>query len=86
MIRFKQLTEKRTTSFLKEINPMQQKMQYLKNKVKNLFEENMKLKSQIEGIAQEVRPANNHTPAAYNETNKIKKIPRNIDKNTVRSQ
>lgn len=28
---------------------MPQEMQYLKNRVKNLFEENMKLKSQIEG-------------------------------------
>ena len=41
----KQLTEKLTTSFLKEISPMQQEIQYLKNKVEDLFEENMKLKS-----------------------------------------
>ena len=41
----KQLNEKLTTSFLTEINPMQQEIQYLKNKVKKLFEENMKLKS-----------------------------------------
>ena len=35
---------------------MQQEIQYLKNKVKNLFEENMKLKSQIAGITQEMKP------------------------------
>ena len=49
-------------------------MQYLKNKVKNLFEENKRLRSQIEGITQEIKPGNNHTPTAYNETNKIKKF------------
>ena len=71
--RVKQLTEKLTPSFLKEINPMQQEIQYLKNKVKNLFEENMKLRSQIEGILQEMKPGNNHTPTTYSETNEIKK-------------
>ena len=39
----KQLTEKLRTSFLKEISPMQQEIQYLKNKVENLFEDNLKL-------------------------------------------
>ena len=48
-------------------------MQYLTNKVKNLFEENKRLRSQIEGITQEIKPGNNHTPTAYNETNEIKK-------------
>ena len=38
---FKQLTEKLATSFLKEINPMHQEIQYLKNKVTNLFEKNI---------------------------------------------
>ena len=52
---------------------MQQEIQYLKNKVKNLFEENMKLRSQIEGILQEMKPGNNHTPTTYSETNEIKK-------------
>ena len=52
---------------------MQQEIQYLKNKVKNLFRKNMKLESQIEGIIQEKKPENNHTPTAYNETNEIKK-------------
>ena len=52
---------------------MQQEIQYLKNNVKNLFEEKMKLRSQIEGITQEMKPGNNHTPTAYDETNKIKK-------------
>ena len=33
----------------------------------------MKLKSQIEGTTQEIKPGNNHTPTAYNETNEIKK-------------
>ena len=37
---------------------MQQEIQYLKNKIENLFEENMKLKSQIEGITQEMKPGN----------------------------
>ena len=37
---------------------MQQELQFLKNKVKNLSEENMKLKSQIEGITQEIKPGN----------------------------
>ena len=55
------------------MNPMQQEIQYLNNKIKNLFEENMKLKSQIEGITQEMKPGNNHTPTAYGETNEIKK-------------
>ena len=49
-------------------------MQYLTNKVKNLFEENKRLRSQIEGITQEIKPGNNHTPTAYNETNEIKKF------------
>ena len=53
-----QFTEKLTTSFLKKINSMQQEIQYLKNKVKNLFEENMKLKSQIAGKTQEMKPGN----------------------------
>ena len=39
----KQVTEKLTTSFLKKISPTQQEIHYLKNKVKNLFEENIKL-------------------------------------------
>ena len=33
-----------------------------------------------------MKPGNNHTPTAYNETNKIKNISRNIDKNTPRTQ
>ena len=37
---------------------MQQELQFLKNKVKNLSEENMKLKAQIEGITQEIKPGN----------------------------
>ena len=37
---------------------MQQELQFLKNKVKNLSEENMKLKSQIEGITQGIKPGN----------------------------
>ena len=69
---FKQLTEKLPTSFLKESNPMQQEIQYLKNKVTNLFEKNIKLRSQIEGITQEMKPGNNHTSTAYNETKEIK--------------
>ena len=52
---------------------MQQEIQYLKNKVKNVFEENMKLKSQIESIMLEMKPGHNHTQTAYNETNEIKK-------------
>ena len=52
---------------------MQKEIQYIKNKVKNHFEENMKLKFQIESITQEMKPGNNHTPAAYNEINEIKK-------------
>ena len=51
---------------------MQQEIQYLKNEVKNLFQENMKLRSQIEGITWEMKPGNNHTPTAYNEINEIK--------------
>lgn len=44
-------------------------MQYLKDKVKNLFQEKMKLKSQIEGITKgitqkEMKPGNIHTPTA----------------------
>ena len=35
---------------------MKQEIQYLKKRVKNLFEENMKLRSQIEGITQEMKP------------------------------
>ena len=42
---------------------MQQEIQYLQNKFKNVFEENMKLTSKTEGITQEVNPANNHTPS-----------------------
>ena len=38
------LTEKLKTSFQMEINPMQQEIQYT---IKNLFEDNMKLKSQL---------------------------------------
>ena len=37
---------------------MQEEIQYLKNKVKNLFEENMKLKSQIAGKTREMKPGN----------------------------
>ena len=44
---FKQLTQKLTTPFLKEFNHMQQEIQYVRNKTKNLFEE-MKLRFQIE--------------------------------------
>ena len=51
---------------------MQQEIQYLKNKVTNLFEKNIKLRSQIEGITQEMKPGNNHTSTAYNETKEIK--------------
>ena len=69
----KQLTERLTSSFLKEINRMQQEMQYLKNKVKNLFEENMKLRPLTGGITHEMKSRNNHTAIAYNETNEIKK-------------
>ena len=42
---------------------MQQEIQHLQNKFKNVFEENMKLKSKTEGITQELNPANNHTPS-----------------------
>ena len=77
---FQQLTEKLTPSFQKEINLMQQEIQYLKNKLKNLFDENMKLKSQIEGIKEEMKPGNNHTPTAYNEANKILKSPETLAK------
>ena len=52
---------------------MQQEIQYVKNKVKNHFEENMKLRSQIEGITQKMKSGNNHTSTACNETNEIKK-------------
>ena len=34
----------------------------------------MKLKPQIEGITQEIKPGNNHTPTAYNETNETNEI------------
>ena len=62
-----------TISFQKEFNPMQQEIQYVKNKVKNHFEENMKLRFQIEGITQEMKSRNNHTSTACNKTNEIKK-------------
>ena len=40
----KQIIENLTTSFLKEINSMQQEIQYIKNKVTNLLEENIKIR------------------------------------------
>ena len=63
----KQHTEKLAISAQKEINPMQQEMLYLKDKVKNRFQEKMKLKSHTEGITKgitqkEMKPGNNHTP------------------------
>ena len=51
---------------------MQQEMQYLKNKVKNISEKNMKLTSKIESIIQKKKPGNNHTPTTHSESNKIK--------------
>ena len=62
---------------------MQQEIQYLQNKFKNVFEENMKLKSKPEGITQEVNPANNHTPSRVKHEIKTINIViniRNIDK------
>ena len=46
----------------------------------------MTLKAQIEGIIQEMKSGNNHTPAAYNETNKIKKSLETLRKNTPTAQ
>ena len=40
----KQIIENLTTSFLKEISSMQQEIQYIKNKVTNLLEENIKIR------------------------------------------
>ena len=54
--------------------------------VKNLFEENMKLKSQIESMTQETKPGNNHTPTAYNKTKKIKKSPDTLTKSTPKAK
>ena len=51
---------------------MQQEMQCLKNKAKNISEKNMKLSSKIESIIQKKKPGNNHTPTTHNETNEIK--------------
>ena len=68
----KQLTEKPTTSFQKKMKPMQQEMQCLKNKAKNISEKNTKLSSKIESIIQKKKPGNNHTPTTHNETNEIK--------------
>ena len=39
----------------------------------------MKLKPQIEGITQEIKPGNNHTSTAYNETNETNEIKTSSD-------
>ena len=59
---------------------MQQEMQYLNNNVTDLSEEKIKLRSQIEGITQEIKPGNYHTSIAYNKTNKIKKLLQTLTK------